>query len=80
MQRVHWVQAFRFIAIVGYKGPVDLQFFDPLNCIACAMLIWTRMTAVTKQIGEAMYRIKHGLFDVLLRQQLKIPGVSIALA
>jgi hypothetical protein len=50
------------------------------NHIACAILVWVRLAAVAKQTGETLYRIKHGLLDEFLRQQLKNPGITMRLA
>ncbi|MEO6352884.1 MAG: hypothetical protein ABIO19_14805 [Burkholderiaceae bacterium] len=50
------------------------------NHIACAILVWVRLAAVAKQVGETMYRIKNGLLDEFLRQQLKNPSISMRLA
>ncbi|MEO6351497.1 MAG: hypothetical protein ABIO19_08760 [Burkholderiaceae bacterium] len=50
------------------------------NHIACAILVWVCLAAVAKQAGETMYRIKNGLLDEFLRQQLKNPSISMHLA
>ncbi|WP_165668702.1 hypothetical protein [Metapseudomonas otitidis] len=37
----------------------------------CAMLDWIRMTEIARKTGQTIYRVKHGLLDDHLRQQLK---------
>ena len=43
------------------------------NHIACAMLVWIRMTNIARNLKQTIYRVKHGLLDDYLRQQLKNP-------
>ena len=50
------------------------------NHIACAMLVWLRLADLARQTGQTVYRIKHGLLDNYLRQQLKHPSVKMRLA
>ena len=50
------------------------------NHIACAILVWVRLAAVAKKTGQTLYRIKHGLLDDFLRQQLKNPTIAMRLA
>jgi len=50
------------------------------NHIACAMLVWVRLAAVARQTGKTLYRVKHGLLEAFLRQQLKNPTVAMKLA
>lgn len=50
------------------------------NHIACAILVWVRLAAVAKKTGETLYRLKHGLLDEFLRQQLKNPSIAMRLA
>jgi len=50
------------------------------NHIACAILVWVRLAAVAKKTGQTLYRIKHGLLDEFLRQQLKNPTIAMRLA
>ncbi|MDP9526168.1 hypothetical protein [Pseudomonas protegens] len=38
----------------------------------CAMLDRIRMTEIARKTGQTIYRVKQGLFDDYLRQQLKI--------
>jgi macrodomain Ter protein organizer (MatP/YcbG family) len=47
------------------------------NHIACAILVWVRLAAVAKEMGQTLYRVKHGLLDDFLRQQLKNPTISM---
>ena len=50
------------------------------NHIACAILVWVRLATVAKQTGKTLYRVKHGLLDDFLRQQLKNPSINMRLA
>jgi hypothetical protein len=47
------------------------------NHIACAMLVWLRLTDLARQTQQTVYRIKHGLLDHYLRQQLKSPSIRM---
>jgi hypothetical protein len=47
------------------------------NHIACAILVWIRLAALARKTGQTLYRIKHGLLDEFLRQQLKHPTISM---
>lgn len=50
------------------------------NHIACALLVWNRLKDLAHQSGRTVYRIKYGLLHDYLVQQLKNPGVQMALA
>lgn len=50
------------------------------NHIACAMLVWLRLTDLARKTKQTVYRIKHGLLDDYLCQQLKNPSVSMRFA
>jgi len=50
------------------------------NHIACAILVWVRLAALARQTGKTLYRIKHGLLDEFLRQQLKNPTIAMRIA
>nr|WP_192805209.1 hypothetical protein [Noviherbaspirillum aerium] len=50
------------------------------NHIACAMLVWPRLTDLARQTQQTVYRIKHGLLNNYLRQQLKKPSVKMRFA
>ena len=50
------------------------------NHIACAMLVWLRLADLARQSGKTVYRIKHGLLDNYLCQQLKNPSVKMRFA
>ena len=50
------------------------------NHIACAMLVWVRLAAVARNTGQTLYRVKHGLLEEFLRQQLKNPVIPMRLA
>jgi macrodomain Ter protein organizer (MatP/YcbG family) len=47
------------------------------NHIACAILVWVRLAAIARKAGDTLYRIKNGLLDDFLRQQLKKPTISM---
>ena len=50
------------------------------NHIACAILVWIRLTYLARQTQQTTYRIKHGLLDNYLCQQLKNPSVKMRFA
>ena len=50
------------------------------NHIACAMLVWTRLAEVAHYTKQTLYRVKHGLLDDYLCQQLRHPSVSMRFA
>jgi hypothetical protein len=50
------------------------------NHIACAMLVWLSLVDLARQTQQTVYRIKHGLLDNYLRQQLKRPSVKMRFA
>jgi len=50
------------------------------NHIACAMLVWIRLTDIARKTQQTAYRIKHGLLNDYLCQQLKNPSVKMRLA
>jgi hypothetical protein len=50
------------------------------NHIACAMLVWLRLADLARQTQQTVYRIKHGLLDNYLCQQLKNPSVKMRFA
>jgi hypothetical protein len=50
------------------------------NHIGCAFLVWVRLNALTKQAGQTIYQLKHGLLDDYLCQQLKKPSLTMAFA
>src|SRR5215210_3411371 len=50
------------------------------NHIACALLVWSRLKHLAYQSGRTVYRIKHGLLEDYLVQQLKNPTVRMVLA
>src|SRR5438270_1531286 len=43
------------------------------NHISCALLVWSRLKDLAYQSGQTIYRIKHGLLQDYLIQQLKSP-------
>jgi hypothetical protein len=50
------------------------------NHIACAFLVWVRLAHLARKTGQTLYRLKHGLLDDYLRQQLKNPSIRMRLA
>jgi len=50
------------------------------NHIACAMLVWIRLTDLARKTRQTVYRIKHPLLDDYLRRQLKNPAVTMRFA
>jgi len=50
------------------------------NHISCALLVWSRLKDLAYQSGQTIYRIKHGLLQDYLIQQLKSPTVQMVLA
>jgi len=50
------------------------------NHIACAVLVWIRLTDVARKAGQTIYRVKHSLLDNYLRQELRNPAVKMAFA
>lgn len=50
------------------------------NHIACSLLVWSRLKHLAYQSGQTVYRIKRGLLDDYLLQQLKSPAVQMVLA
>ena len=50
------------------------------NHIACAMLVWIRLTDLARKTQQTVYRIKHGLLDDYLYQQLENPTVTMRFA
>ena len=50
------------------------------NHIACALLVWSRLKGLAYQTGRTIYRLKHGLLQDYLVQQLKNPSIQMVLA
>lgn len=50
------------------------------NHIACALLVWVRLTELASSTGKTLYQLKHGLLDDYLSGQLKNPSLRMALA
>jgi hypothetical protein len=44
------------------------------------MLVWLSLVDLARQTQQTVYRIKHGLLDNYLRQQLKRPSVKMRFA
>jgi len=50
------------------------------NHIACAMLVWIRMTQIALDLKQTIYRTKQGLLGDYLRQQLRNPSHTMKFA
>ena len=50
------------------------------NHIACAYLVWVRLAQIARKTCQSLYRIKHGLLDDYLSQQLKKPTIVMHFA
>jgi hypothetical protein len=50
------------------------------NHIACALLVWVRLAGLASQTGKTLYKLKHGLLDDYLTQQLRNPALRMSLA
>lgn len=50
------------------------------NHIACAYLVWVRLANVARKTGQTLYRLKHGLLDEYLCQQLRNPTIQMKFA
>ncbi len=48
--------------------------------IGCALLVWVRLKELATQTGRTIYRLKHGLLDAYLIQQLRTPSLKMVLA
>jgi hypothetical protein len=50
------------------------------NHIGCAILVWVRLGVLAHQVQTTVYQLKRGLLDEYLKQQLKNPKLTFALA
>ena len=50
------------------------------NHIACAVLVWIRLTAIARKACRTAYQIKQDMLSDYLRQELRSPSVRMALA
>jgi hypothetical protein len=50
------------------------------NHIACAMLVWVRLSALAHKAETTVYRLKHSLLDDYMIQQLRNPSIKMAFA
>ena len=50
------------------------------NPIACAMLVWIRLTQVAHETASTIYHLKQGLLDDYLRSQLRSPAIQMRFA
>jgi len=50
------------------------------NHIACAVLVWIRLTKLARQAMTNVYQLKHGMLSDYLRQELRSPSVQMVMA
>ena len=50
------------------------------NHIACAVLVWIRLTAIARKMERTIYDLKHSMLSNFLRQELRNPSVSMRFA
>ena len=49
------------------------------NHIACALLVWVRLTTLARCAGRTVYTLKQGLLQDYMRQQLAQPSLYMIL-
>ena len=50
------------------------------NHIACAVLVWIRLTSLARKAMTNVYQLKRGMLSDYLRQELRSPSVTMAFA
>jgi len=50
------------------------------NHIACAVLVWIRLTQIARKTYKTVYQIKHDMLSNYLRQELRSPSVRMGFA
>jgi hypothetical protein len=50
------------------------------HSIGCAFLVWIRLKELAAHTGRTVYRLKQGLLDDCLTQQLRNPSLKMVLA
>lgn len=50
------------------------------NHIACAVLVWIRLTSLARKTMTNVYQLKRGMLSGYLRQELRSPSVTMAFA
>lgn len=50
------------------------------NHIACAVLVWIRLTEIARKAATNVYQLKHAMLSDYLRQELRSPSVSMRFA
>ena len=50
------------------------------NHIACAILVWIRLTSIARKAGKSIYRLKEEMLSSYLRQELRSPSISMGSA
>ena len=64
-------------------GPEDCQFRKvriQRKHIACALLVWVRLSELASQTKQNLYQLKQGLLDDYLTHQLRNPSLRMTLA
>ena len=49
------------------------------NHIACALMVWTSLKRHAQQVGQNIYRLKFGLLNNYMKQQLRAPSIRMEL-
>jgi hypothetical protein len=66
--------------VTGIEGCQCRKARIQRNHIACALLVWVRLTDLATQTRRTIYQLKRGLLDVYLTQQLRNPSLKMTLA
>jgi hypothetical protein len=66
--------------VTGIKGCQCRKARIQRNHIACALLVWVRLTELATQTRRTIYQLKRGLLDDYLTQQLRNPSLKMTLA
>ena len=49
------------------------------NHIACALIVWANLKRHAQRVGQNIYRLKFGLLDDYMKQQLRAPSIRMEL-
>jgi hypothetical protein len=66
--------------VTGIEGCQCRKARIQRNHIACALLVWVRLTELATQTRRTIYQLKRGLLDDYLTQQLRNPSLKMTLA
>ena len=86
---IHQVYAWRWKIEQFHREAKQLTGLEKCECrkariqrnhIACAFIVWTRLTQWAKKTAQTIYRTKRKLLDDYLYQQLKNPSINMQLA